>query len=204
MIKIYNDSKERRLDPFLIETADGEMVPLGYITKSLEMTAGSINNITQLEGIRPLTMCEIFYIVAMNTIREKSVLITRYPVEDYHNIYPSLMNIIPFVKTGKVSIEGNEYPRFPIISEEDTKDANIGSRFTDTFKVMNSYRASLGLDHDGDTLSIQGIFTKNSGSREYIYSKTNIINIGGLTMRETGDITAHTIYALTRKLDKTA
>jgi hypothetical protein len=113
LIKIYTDSKERRLDPFLIETESGEMVPLGYITKSLEMSAGSTNNITKVDGIRSLTMCEIFYIVALNTIRDKSVLITRYPIEDYHNIYPSLMNIIPFAKTGKIEIEGNIYPRFP-------------------------------------------------------------------------------------------
>jgi hypothetical protein len=203
MIKIYTDSKERRLDPFLIETESGEMVPLGYITKNLEITAGSIHNINRIDnGIRPLTMCEIFYIVAINTIRDKSILITRYPVEDYHNIYPSLMNIIPFDRTSKTEIERNIYPRFPLITEDDIHDANISNKFIDTVRVFPTYLSSLGADFDGDTISIQGVFTEKSGSREYIYSKTNIINIGGVTMRGTGDITAHVIYALTRKLDK--
>jgi DNA-directed RNA polymerase beta' subunit len=199
MIKVYTDSKERRLDTFLIETASGEQVPLGYITNTLEMSVGSINNITQKDAsIRSLSMCEIFYIVAINTIRDKSILITRYPVEDYHNIYPSMMNIIPFDKTGKASIEGIEYPRFPLITTEDYKNPSIGSKFIDTLKVFPTYLQALGGDFDGDVVSIQGIFTKNSGSKEYIYSKTNIINIGGGTMRSTGDITSHTIYALTR------
>jgi hypothetical protein len=207
MIKIYGDSKERRLDPFLIETESGEMVPLGYITKSLEIAAGSVNNISEVGSgagfIRPLTMCEVFYIVAINTIRDKSVLITRYPVEDYHNIYPSLMNVIPFSKTCKVEIEGISYPRFPLISLEDLKDTSIANKFVDTFRVFPTYMSAMGLDYDGDQISIQGIFTKNSGSKEYIYSKTNIVNIAGSTMRSTGDVTSHTIYALTRKLEKT-
>jgi hypothetical protein len=205
MIKVYTDSKERRLDTFLIETVSGEKVPLGYITKNLEMSVGVVNNIKDLKGgdIRPLTMCEIFYIVAMNTIKDKSVLTTRYPVEDYHNIYPSLMNIIPFDKTGKVEIEGEVYPRFPIITNSDLTNPTIASRFTDTFRIFPTYLASINGDFDGDVVSIQGIFTKNSGSKEYIYSKTNIINIGGITMRGTGEITSHTIYALTRKLEKT-
>jgi hypothetical protein len=178
MIKVYTDSKERRLDTFMIEVAGGEKVPLGYITKNLELSVGSVNNIQESkEGIRPLTMCEVFYIVAMNTIKDKSILTTRYPVEDYHNIYPSMMNIIPFDKTGKVEIEGVMYPRFPLISNEDPNNQNIGSRFIDTFKVFPTYLSSLNGDFDGDTVSIQGIFTKNSGSKEYIFSKTNIVTI---------------------------
>jgi hypothetical protein len=207
MIKVYTDSKERRLDTFTIEVAGGEKVPVGYITKNLELSVGSVNNIREPSpdtGIRPLTMCEIFYIVAMNTIKDKSVLTTRYPVEDYHNIYPSLMNIIPFDKTGKVEIEGVVYPRFPLITKEDLTNPNISSRFIDTFKMFPTYLGSLNADFDGDTVSIQGIFTKNSGSKEYIFSKTNIVNIGGITMRTSGDITTHTIYALTRKLEKVA
>lgn len=205
MIKIYTDSKERRLDTFLIETANGDKVPLGYITKNLELSIGSINNINKVdEGIRPLTMCEIFYIVALNTIKDKSILTTRYPVEDYHNIYPSLMNIIPYTRTAKVEIEGNIYPRFPIIDPNDMHDKNVGSKFIDAFRVFPSYLSYLQGDYDGDTVSIQGVFTKNSGADEFIYSKTNIINIGGGLVSKTGDITGHTIYALTRQLEKIA
>jgi hypothetical protein len=123
-------------------------------------------------------MCEIFYIVALNTIKDKSILTTRYPVEDYHNIYPSLMNIIPFTKTGKAEIEGQIYPRFPIITQEDLSSKNIGSKFIDTFKVFPSYLSYLQGDYDGDTVSIQGVFTKDSGSKEFIGSSGNIVEKG--------------------------
>ena len=134
----------------------------------------------------------------MNTIKDKSILITRYPVEDYHNIYPSLMNIIPYYKTKPKTIDGLMYPRFPDIREEELKEGEIASKFTDTLHMFPTYLEALNADFDGDTVSVQGVWTKNSGSRDYIYSKTNIINIGGGTMRGTKDITAHTLYALTR------
>jgi hypothetical protein len=200
MINIYTDSKERRLDPFLIETADGRKIPLGYINEDLNMTVGSAKGINDGDTtIKPLTLCEIFYIVAINTVRDKSILITRYPIEDYHNIYPSLMNIIPFSNTASVTIDQTVYPRFPIISKSDIQNEKISSRFIDTMRLFPSYLSALGADMDGDQISVQGVFTRNSGSKEYVYSKTNIVNIGGGTMRSTGQITAHTMYALTQK-----
>jgi hypothetical protein len=200
MINVYTDSKERRLDPFLIETADGRKVPLGYINKDLNMTVGSAKGITDGDtSIKPLNMCEIFYIVAINTVRDKSILITRYPIEDYHNIYPSLMNIIPFSKTKSVTIDQNTYPRFPIITKDDINDEKISSKFIDTLKVFPAYLENLGADFDGDVVSVQGVFTRNSGSREYIYSNTNIISIGGATKKTLGQISAHTLFALTQQ-----
>jgi DNA-directed RNA polymerase beta' subunit len=200
LIKIYTDSKERRLDPFLIETSEGKKVPLGYITSDLKMTIGSQSEIGEMDKtIKPLTLCEIFYIVAIDTIKDKPILITRYPVEDYHNIYPSLMNIIPFANTKKVIMNQSVYPRFPIITQKDLINPDISSKFIDTLKVFPCYLSSLGGDFDGDVVSANGVFTNNSGSVEYIYSKTNIINIGGNTMRKFGDITSHTLFALTNK-----
>jgi hypothetical protein len=197
-IELYNDSKERRTDPFVLETVDEDKVPLVYITPDKKLIYGEIKGIKNIEELRPLTMCELFYIVAMNTVRNKSIFTTRYPVEDYHNIYPSLMNIIPYYKTEKVIIDNIEYPRYPMIDIKDIKSGEIGSKFVDTVRLFPTYLSALNADFDGDTISIQGIWTRNSGSEEYIYSKTNFINIGGGTMRTTGHISAHTIYALTQ------
>ena len=45
--------------------------------------------------------------------KDKAIMITRYPIEDYQNIYPSLMNIIPYSKTKVATVNGVTYPRFP-------------------------------------------------------------------------------------------
>lgn len=203
LIKLYTDSKEHRLDTFTLEAADGSRIPIGYIAQDSNAfldDAGALHNVNS----RPITLCELFYMVAYNTVRDKQIMVTRYPVEDYFNIYPSYMNIIPFTKTAKRTIDGVEYPRFPVITDADIADSskeNVGEKFVDTLHLFPTYLKALGADFDGDTVSVQGVFTKNTDSENFIYSLTNIINIGGGTCRDTGDITAHTIYALTKGID---
>jgi len=55
----------------------------------------------------------------------------------------------------------------------------------------------LDADFDGDTVTVQGIFSKRD-PMEYINSPMNIINIAGSTMRAVSDINSQMIFALTR------
>lgn len=200
LIKLYSDSKEHRLDMFTIEAMDGSRVPISYISTSEDklLSGESIKNV----DARPITLCEMFYMICMQTvIKDKPIMTTRYPVEDYHNIYPSFMNIIPYYKTINKTIEGINYPRFPLIAKEDFETIDIGKNFKDTISIFPSNLEALGADFDGDQVSIQSVMNKNNKCMDYIYSKTNIINIGGGTMRNTKDVTAHTIYNLTKGYD---
>ena len=203
LIKLYTDSKEHRLDYFTVEAEDGRMIPLGYITSRGEVTS------TDDEGIsfasRPITLCEMFYIIAMNTVKNKQIMITRYPIEDYQNIYPSLMNIIPYERTKEFKLDGVTYPRFPDISIDDINrkhESNIGEMFNDTFHIFPSYLAALGADFDGDTVTVQGVFSKNDPEK-YIYSPMNMINISGGAKgtREMSNITNQVVYAMTRNAE---
>ncbi len=201
LIELYVDSKEHRLDYFTLEAKDGRRLPLSYISSKGDST----DAITELKNVdaRPLTLCEMFYMIAYNTCKDKYVEITRYPVEDRNNIFPTNVNIIPFYKTEKRIIDGVEYPRFPVITQTDLDDTeDMGRKFQDTLRMFPTFLKALGADFDGDQTSVDGIFTDNSGCEEYVYSKANWINIGGGTMRSTGDITAHTLYALTKERDE--
>jgi hypothetical protein len=203
MINLYYDSKESRLAMFSLLCADGSRVPLLYTSTPgslIDATDEKIASELLNKTVRPLSMVELFYLVAMNTVKDREVYITRYPIEDYHNIFPSFMNIIPYARTKKVMIEGVEYPRFPDIQEKDLK--SLDTMFIDTLRMFPTYLGALGADFDGDMCSIQGVFSLSNSAKEYIYSKTNYINIAGDTMRTTGNVTAHTIYALTYKENK--
>ena len=198
LINLYTDSKEHRLDTLTVEGADGNQYPLGYIEGDQVTTApsGALGNI----NARPLTLCEVFYMIVMDgAVKDKNVLITRYPIEDYHNIYPSLMNIIPFYKYEKRTINGKVYPRYPIITPEDITDyRNIGKKFDDTLRLFPTYLSSLGGDFDGDTCSLNSVYTKNSGCNEFIYSKLNIINTSGESCRPFSEALYHALYNLTK------
>lgn len=201
LIDIYDNSKEHRLDYFTVPLENGQEVPLvalvgesilSYADKRL-IDENVKSNIT----VHPMTLTELFYIIAEDYVSDKHVLITRYPIEDYHNIYPSGINIIPSQKMVKKVINGVEYPRYPDLSGITIDNAN--QAFTDTLRLFPTYLKALGADFDGDMCSLQGIMSEeaNAEAERYIHSITNIVNIAGETMRTTGDVTAHTIFGLT-------
>lgn len=199
VIKLYTDSKEHRLDYFTVETEDGRQVPLGYISPRGDIVSNS-GDVGY--DSRPITLCEMFYMIAMDTVKDKSVMITRYPIEDYQNIYPSLMNIMPFERTKEATINGVKYPRFPDITEEDIKyryEPSAGEKFNDTLHLFPTYLKALGADFDGDTVTVQGVFSKGNPS-EYINSPMNMVNISGGAggTREVTDVITQVIYAMTR------
>lgn len=204
LIKTYSDSKEHRLDYFCLEAEDGSQIPLGYITSKGSVTSTDTEEFSQQANIvRPITLCEMFYIIAMDTVADKQIMITRFPVEDYQNIYPSMMTIIPYEKTKKVVIQGKEYLRFPDITIDDIKNKKesfICEKFNDTLQLFPTYLKALGADFDGDTVVVQGVFSKNN-PMEYINSPMNILNIAGSTMRAVSDINSQTIFALTKTAD---
>ena len=204
LIKTYSDSKEHRLDYFCLEAEDGSQIPLGYITSKGSVTSTDTEEFSQQSNIvRPITLCEMFYIIAMDTVADKQIMITRFPIEDHQNIYPSMMTIIPYEKTKKVVIQGKDYPRFPDITIDDIrnkKESFICEKFNDTLQLFPTYLKALGADFDGDTVVVQGVFSKNNPI-EYINSPMNIINIAGSTMRAVSDINSQTIFALTKTAD---
>lgn len=201
LIKLYTDSKEHRLDYFTVEAEDGSQIPLGYVTTIGEIT--STENRDPKMYVRPITLCEMFYMIAMDTCKNKQVMITRFPIEDYQNIYPSMMNIIPYEKTKVATINGVTYPRFPDITREDIKnkrEPSIGEKFNDTLQLFPTYLKALGADFDGDTVTVQGVFNEKD-PMEYINSSMNIVNIAGGTMRAFTDVNSQMLFALTRTQD---
>lgn len=206
LIDQYSESYASRLAPFTLETAGGEHVPICYHygdDDREEIGRADLEETFRERAVnskiyKPLNLTELFYMVAMETIQDKCVYITRYPVEDYNNMYPSQMNIIPAKKTRKVKINGIDYPRFPDFRDlGDSPDYEY--LFSDSLRLFPTYLPALGGDYDGDMCSIQGVFTEegNEEARKRIYSPVNFVNIGGGTMRKTSDVAAHLVFNLT-------
>lgn len=198
LIELYDKSKDHRMDLFEVETVTGEFVPLCYLSSNrlLFATAFDTEAMGELD-VHPMNLTELFYMAAMNTIKDKSVLVTRYPIEDYHNIYPSKMNIIPCIKTKRLIVDEVEYPRFPDFSS--VSPGHLDKYFVDTLRVFPTYLSALGGDFDGDMCSLQGVFAEESVDEtiNYINSVANIVNIAGGTMRQTSNTLAHAIFGLT-------
>jgi hypothetical protein len=209
LIDLYYSSYEHRLDLFLLPAKNGQKVPLYFSLDQnsqegtlITSTTENVENIMLDKIIKPMNLTELFYLASYDTIRDKIVYVTRFPVEDQHNIYPSLMNVIPCNRVKKVVINGVVYPRFPITFDSDMNDLN--HLFTDTLRLFPSNLPALGGDFDGDMVSIQMIFTNeaNEAAKKYIYSKMNILNVANGTMRSFLDVSSWCIYGLTYKNEK--
>lgn len=204
LIQLYDSSYEYRLEPLMIRLKNGQKVPIYYIDNRNE-EVNSLNEATEEmkvnagKTIRPLNISEALYIAAYSTCKDKCMYITRYPIEDQHNIYPTLINIIPCANTEKRSFGGEIFPKWPILpsSTEHAKDLNY--LFVDTVRVFPSFLKALGGDFDGDQISTQGVFTEeaNRACRKYITSKMNTINVSGGTMREFAEVSMMGVYNLT-------
>ena len=198
LIELFHDSPEHRLDLFTLPTEDGGEVPVGfYVNDGSEIDYES-DIITAGSKIQPLRLIHLFYMAAVDKISNKHVYLTRYPIEDHNNTYPSGMNIIPYTRTGKVTVGDTVYENFPLVNyDEDMKV--IASMFVDSLIIFASYLKALTADFDGDQMSVIGVFTNeaNANAEKHITSLGNMVAINGTTTRSLGALPEHVIHALT-------
>jgi len=197
LIEIFHESPEHRLDIVKLPTEDGGEVNIGfYIDKGddydLDEDIASASS-----RIKPLRLLQLFYMVAYDKLINKHIYITRYPIEDHNNTYPSGITIIPYKRTEKLTIGDTFYPHFPSIETNDIRDIN--SMFVDSLVIFPIFLGALGADFDGDMVSIIGVFSNeaNDDARNHIMSIGNMVAIDGTSTREVGALNRQVIHGLT-------
>lgn len=228
IVNLYEESKYHRLFPVSFKTKDGGSVyPFWYNANAgigeesvavssddFHINTDAENQVLEMQlesegkkfvkpDWRPLNWCQLFYMCAYDMVKDKVIYITRYPIEDHNNIYPSLMSIIPCTSTRKMTMFGQSYPKFPILPTlENVKHSELDHFFIDTLNLHPAYLKSLNADFDGDMVSIISIFTEeaNASAKKFIKSITNMGSISGNTMRVVSDITAQTVYNITMRV----
>lgn len=107
---------------------------------------------------RPMTWCDLFYMAAVEVTKDKAVLITRYPMDQYFNQFPTKIRVSSTRKTVKMLVDGKYYPFYPDIPE-DKIGSNTTNTFTDTLKISNAYLTSIVGDYDGDQVSCKALYS---------------------------------------------
>ena len=198
LIELYHESPEHRLDKFTLPTEDGTEVGINfYVNDGADMELESDIK-TANSKMYPLRLVHLFYMAAIDKLVNKHVLITRYPIEDHNNTYPTGINIIPYKRVSKLKIGDTVYDNFPIVDyENDIK--NISSMFTDSLTIFPGYLSAMDADFDGDMVSVIGLFTNeaNADAAKYITSNANLCSIDGTSTKPLGTLAAQTIYCLT-------
>ena len=196
-INRFKNSHGTRFEVITLTTKDGKEIPFHMAGQF-----GALNPKSQHASFilnRPMTWTDLFYQAAVNTLSDKYVYITRYPIEGYNSIFPTLCLPLSTLDTVDAVIEGVHYPRYPIIDLKlDT--SKISNRFIDTVTMSNLFLDAIGGDYDGDTISMKLCFSieANEEAKRISESVKNFIGQDGGLIRVVKNEAFLTYYNMTR------
>lgn len=201
MLKLFIKGPENRFDPIIFSFVDlnGKIVEVGKPIYEFKSKADAENGVNYVK--RPMNMTDLFYNASKEILADKHVLVTRFPITNFQNIYPSKIKILTTSKTRpvyfKLYLDSTGYifdENYPTIISNN----NIDNKFYDVTICGNVYLDSLGGDYDGDMLYMRSLFTQeaNNEAEKLIYSKTNLFNAKGELSRGLSKIGKEAVIAL--------
>lgn len=151
---------------------------------------------------RDLTWCDLFYIAAVESVKDRMILITRYPIDTMYNQFPTKVNVASTIETEPMIVDGVFYPKYPKIRQNDI-GSNTSNKFIDTINICNAYLGAIGGDYDGDQVSVKGIYSDEANKElsEYLNSNLHYIDLGGKIIRTASNEGLQSLYSLTLTLN---
>lgn len=152
---------------------------------------------------RPLTWCDLLYMAAVEMTADKTVLITRFPMDSYFNQYPQKINIRTTTNTKAMVVNGIFYRWYPDFDESDI-GKNTSAMFEDTISMSNPTVGAAGGDYDGDTVICKPIYSieANAEMQAFLNSKGNFNQLDGVNTKTASKEGIVCLYTLTNCPDK--
>lgn len=153
---------------------------------------------------RRLTWCDVFFIACNEAVKDKQILITRFPIDSFANQITTQAVISSTKETEPMYFDNTFYKFYPKIRREDI-GTDTSNKFVDTMKLSNLYLPAMGGDYDGDQITCKGVYTQeaNEELREFLNSKQNFMDFGCKPLRSSTADVIQSIYALTKVLSNT-
>lgn len=116
----------------------------GYSTKDEDFNEENPGNMPIIE--RDLTWLDIIYQAAVEVVKDKHALITRYPIDTYFNQFPTKLNVLSTKETEPMVINNTVYKHYPKIRQSDL-NTDTSNKFVDTMNIHNAYLKAMGGDY---------------------------------------------------------
>lgn len=130
MVDLFYKAPDLRFKPLMVHTTDGREIPVKFYYEDLH---------------RDFSLTDLVYLASEDIVRDKHVYVTRYPIEQYQNIYPSKITILSTQKTVEQVIHGEVFKNYPVIYPDYPGKLDDDEVWIDTVRPHNSYLNSLGL-----------------------------------------------------------
>lgn len=155
---------------------------------------------------RKMTWCDVLYMAANEAVRDKHILISRYPIDSPYNQLITKARISTIADMEPVYVNGTYYRWYPKIREKDV-GTNTSRLFIDSMQISNVFLKAMGGDYDGDQVGVRGVYTVEANEEldDYCKSKMFLINLSGSSKRISTNEAIQSIYSLTKVMseDKT-
>lgn len=127
--------------------------------------------------LRPITYAEMFYIAVSGVVDKYMGFLTRYPVAGLGGIYPTKIYLKTTTKSREVEVEFGSTVK--VLKEYPILD----SLFVESTSPHTSHLSKLGADFDGDTVSLNVLYT-DEANKEI----SNFLNTPTAYITPTGEI----------------
>lgn len=187
-----------RLIPVVVEADDGSKTYMRFTGryKALGDDPETIYN-------RKLTWLDVLYQAAVEAVRNKHVLISRFPIDTRTNQIATRVEVTSLKDTEPMYVGENFYKYYPKFSDADI-GRDTSNMFIDTLNISNLYLVGLGGDYDGDQCVVKGVFTDeaNDEIEQFMKDKKNFIGFGANNIRLVEGDSIQSLYCLTKILDQ--
>ena len=154
--------------------------------------------------IRDLTWVDLFYRAACNAAKDKTAVISRYPIDSYFNQLYTKIRINSTTETECLVVDGELYKWYPKIRQEGI-GSDTSNKFIDSLNICNVHCGAMGADFDGDMMSSKTPWTieANEEVEKYINSNAQYISLSGANVKVTQMEGIQAMYNLTLVLSTT-
>ena len=138
-----------RFIPVTVETEEFKSVSMHFKGWN-KITTEDIKNNTYGETPifnRKMTWCDLIYMAAVETSRDKFVLLTRYPMDSWYGQFPTKIVVSSTKETEPMYCNNTFYPYYPKIRNEDI-GSNTSNKFIDTLQICNLHLGKIGGDYE--------------------------------------------------------
>lgn len=164
LIKLFIKSPTERFRPMSFEYTNMKGEKIEGIFKIYETENENDAKANRNWTERPFTIADMFCMIAGEVLEDKHIYVTRYPVTNFKNIYPSKIKIATTTRTRKrvfmkMSKSDDKYftaVEYPYIKWDGNPNPKPESyyNFIEVFVPGNAYLAATGADYDGDMIKV--------------------------------------------------
>jgi DNA-directed RNA polymerase beta' subunit len=174
----------------------------GYYITADQYAAGMRETGNTIE--RDLTWLDIIYMAAVEAVKDKVAIISRYPIDSHFNQLYTMIHVSSTIETEPMVVNGEFYPWYPKIRQSDIS-GDTANKFVDTLSIANPYCILMGADYDGDQVTCKMAFSEeaNAELKKHINSTAQFITLNGINGRTADKESIQAIYNLTMVLRDT-